>query len=324
MENCYFQGKEICTYDLKDENGYYYEDKVLEWKEAAAQRRLSCMECGAKVYLAAGPIKEPYFAHYDSEDCSYGSGHETEELKKGKRLLYHLFKRSYPGTTVHARHRMNNGMYSTFFCELSDNKRIAVDYRILNNSLEKFQHRNMFYHENGIRPVYVLGERQNQNLKQFTWYQNLIQNSMGYCLFLNTDKETVTIKKSFSYRIGKERKFSYCKETYGLSEITLDEEGKINCIFPMLCKKIEDKILNEKKQYESLRKSVKELQEQRHELEQRERCRQEQYVMTQTLRDINPTILEKCRTLIQEGNAHLVSKKYYEAIMGEVTKQGDE
>jgi hypothetical protein len=30
---------------------------------------------------------------------------------------------------------------------------------------------------------------------------------------------------------------------------------------------------------------------------------------------LNPIILEKCKKMMEEGNAHLVSKKYYDAIM---------
>jgi hypothetical protein len=30
---------------------------------------------------------------------------------------------------------------------------------------------------------------------------------------------------------------------------------------------------------------------------------------------LDPVILEKCRKLIAEGNAHLVSRKYYDAII---------
>lgn len=105
------QGKTICTLELKDENGLYYEELVFEWKQAAAERRLTCLECGAFVYLAAGPIKEPYFAHYDVETCDYSNGKESEELKKGKRLLYQMCRRSFPDSDIHARYRLENGMY---------------------------------------------------------------------------------------------------------------------------------------------------------------------------------------------------------------------
>jgi hypothetical protein len=54
MENCCYHGKILCTYELKDDYGYYYEDKVIDWKEAAAERRLTCVECGRSGLFGSG------------------------------------------------------------------------------------------------------------------------------------------------------------------------------------------------------------------------------------------------------------------------------
>lgn len=286
MENCINGGKIICTFDLKDESGIYYEDKVLEWKQAAADRQLSCSQCGAPVYLAAGPVKEPYFAHYDLKDCEYGNGHESEELKRGKRLLYHLLKRSFPEAEVLARYRMDNGMYSTLYCRTKDGTSLAVDYRLQNNSLEKFNLRNAHYQEKQIIPLYVLGIRQEKDTKQIDWYQTLLQSSMGYLAFLDADQECITLKKSFGYRIGKERRFSYCTKSYSIRELKLSAQGQMLCDFTEQCEKLQRHIDEEKQRYENRQ-------------------------------GLHPAILKKCRRMIEEGNAHLVSKKYYDAIMSE-------
>jgi len=288
MENCLYHGKAICTFDLKDESGFYYEDLVIEWKKAAARRELTCIECGEKVYLAAGPLKEPYFAHYDSKECDYGNGHETEELKKGKRLLYQLLKRSYPESPVISRYRMENGMYSTFFCQYEGELKLAVDFRLQNNSLEKFQMRDSYYQENHITPFYILGISQDLENKQFTWYQNLIQKSMEYCAFLDVDKESFVLKKSFGYRIGEVRKFSYCRIIYRIKDLLIGKDGHFICDFLDECMKIEKKIQEIKEQHLITHKK-------------------EHY-------NLNPVLLEKCKKMIEEGNGHLVSKKYYDAI----------
>lgn len=368
MENCLFRGKTICTYDLKDVNGYYYEDLVLEWKQAAADRLLTCTECGAPVYLAAGPIKEPYFAHYDLEDCDYGSGHETEELKKGKRLLYQLLRRSYPEADIQARFRMKNGLYSTLYCIMDHGRSFAVDYRLQNNSLEKFRERDNFYQVNKIKPIYVLGMRQEKNTKQIDWYQSLLQSSMGYLIFLDAEHERVTLKKSFSYRLGNARKFAYCIQTYPIKELKLDEEAMMVCDFSKECSRIEKQIQEEKLQHQRRQEQIKALREEQLRLEEKHQLQQEAYrrikmleerdlkervsedrekidatsiekdsefkesfmkhndevVLEMSLQNskiseipgLNPIILEKCRQMIAEGNAHLVSKKYYDAIMG--------
>lgn len=347
MENCLYQGKAICTFDLKDENGFYYEDLVIQLKEAAARRSLTCTDCGAHVYLAAGPIKEPYFAHYDVEDCEYGNGHESEELKKGKRLLYQLVKASFPKAQVFARYRMKNGMYSTVYCNLPEGREIAIDYRLLNNSLDNFRQRNSFYQENNIIPIYIMGIKQKKDTKQIDWYQNLIQTAMGYLIFLDTHKDTLILMKSFSYRLGKDRKFLYCIKTYHWKEIYLNPEGLISCDFWDSCKEIELQIIKEKEFYEKRKEEQNRLKEIYFNMREAENDRMESYRKSEQERNsrneanpsdvllqedtihienhlseqelnlgLNTMILEKCRKMIEEGNAHLVSKKYYNAIMG--------
>jgi competence CoiA-like predicted nuclease len=338
-------GKSICTYDLKDDNGLYYEEMVLEWKEAAAQRRLNCIDCGSPVYLAAGPIKEPYFAHYDMQECDYGKGHESEELKKGKRLLYQLLKRSYPEGFIKSRYRMDNGMFSTLYCRNSDGVTMVIDFRLQNNSLQNFRLRDTFYQSNQIKPIYVMGIRQEKDTKQIDWYQSLIQSSMGYLAFLDATKECITLKKSFGYRLGKERKFKYLIKTYPMKALLLGKDGRMNCDFDLNCTRIEHQIEEEKKSHRSKQEQLKQLRELREHMEAEEARHMEDYRQSQQRKtdentlevmtdefalnrsvsnsknncnmeaDLNPIILEKCRRMIEEGNSHLVSKKYYDVIM---------
>lgn len=315
MENCFYQGKTICTFDLKDQNGFYYEDLVIEWKQAAADRKLTCAECASSVYLAAGQIKEPYFAHYDRKDCEYSGGQESEELKKGKRLLYQLLKRSFPREDVSARHRMENGMFSTLYCHREDGSEIAIDYRLQSNSLKNYQLRDSYYREYGIIPFYVMGMRQLKNMEQIDWYQTLLQNSMGYLVFLNTDKETVTLKKCFGYRLGKERRFKFCIKSYQVKDLLLTDDGRLICDFFDWCRKTEKEIDQEKLELKKQQEQLIRLREENLRYEEREARRLEAYKAV----NLNPALLEKCRSMIAEGNAELVSKKYYDAIMSERT-----
>ncbi len=91
MESCIHKSEEICTYELKDRAGIYRVEQVEELKLAAARGELICKDCGAKVYLAAGLIKEPYFSHYDLSVCEYFANRESEEeiqrVYNGKRKL---------------------------------------------------------------------------------------------------------------------------------------------------------------------------------------------------------------------------------------------
>lgn len=317
MENCVYRGRNICSFDLKDENGYYYEDLVLEWKQAAADRLLTCGECNAKVYLAAGPIKEPYFAHYDAVECEYGNGQETEELKKGKCLLYQLLKRSFPNVDIKVRFRMDNSMYNTFYCENDDGYRIAVDYRLQNNSLAHFQARDAYYKANNIVPIYVLGSKLNRQSKQIDWYQNLIQGAMGYFAFLDTKYETLLLKKSFGYRMGQVRKYKLCEKSYPMRELKLRTDGLIDCDFDSECAKTQESIQQEKELALRKKERLNRQQEERLRLQLEEEKRMEAYRRQQRMEGLDPDLLNKCRKMIEEGNGHLVSKKYFDAIMNE-------
>jgi len=348
MENCIYQGKMICTYDLKDENGLYYEDQVLVWKEAAADRRLHCVECSAPVYLAAGPVKEPYFAHYDTLECDYESGQESEELKKGKRLIYQLLRRSYPERSIQARYRLENGMYGTLFCDNRDQP-MVIDYRLVNNSLTKFRERDDYYQTHRIKVIYILGVRQEKNTKQLDWYQNLLQKAMGYVAFLDVEKEELILRRSYGYRLGAERHFKSVRKNYRISELTMDETGQMLCDFDALCDKLVQQIEEENRSYQRTQDKLKQLREERQRLEEEEQKRMEEYrrrmetvpiepiVQIEPLEPmeprprltrrsdeeilalgLNPVIYEKCIHLIEQGDGHLVAKKYYDAIMKSV------
>jgi competence protein CoiA len=352
MENSIYRGRMICTYDLKDENGIYYEDLVLEWKEAAANRLLRCVECGAPVYLAAGTVREPYFAHYDIEECDYGSGQESEELRKGKRLLYQLLGRSFPDYNIQARYRLENGLYSTLFCSDGDQS-LAIDYRLVNSSLEQFRLRDDYYRSHRIKVIYVLGKRQEKASKQLDWYQNLIQNSMGYLIYLDSGKEQLTLKRSFGYRLGKERQFKTCIKTYPINELTLQDTGELICDFNSMCEVVEHQIEEEKISYQQTQNRLRQLKEEKERREQEELLRMEAYRRRQESlldeRDLDPmqrepssdtfeelyqrslvmrsdediqalglnvALYHKCYAMIDQGDGHLVAKKYFDLITG--------
>ncbi len=344
LENCFYDRKLVCAYDLKDEDGLYYEERVLEWKEAAAERKLFCTECKKPVYLAAGPVKEPYFAHYDLEECDYGRGQESEELKKGKRLLYHLAKRSFPEGDILVRHRLDNGMYCTIFCSGTEYS-IALDYRLVNNSLEKFRLRNDYYLTHNIQPVYFLGERQEKDTRQLDWYQNLLQNSMGYLAFLDAANEVLTLKKCYGYRLGKKRHFKHLCRAYPVKELKLDTCGRMICDFEEKCRKLERQIEEEKQRYQRQSDQLRQLLEERQVLERREQERMKAYAGLQSQKEqsddtaryepekqemktlgrlnreevlglgLNPDIYERCVAMIEQGEGHLVGKKYFDIIM---------
>ncbi|WMJ89078.1 competence protein CoiA family protein [Anaerocolumna sp. MB42-C2] len=295
MENCFYNGKEICTYDLKDKYHYYISELVEEWKLAANNGKLICSECGSSVYLAAGPIVEPYFAHYDKQSCPYGNLTESEELKKGKRLLYSLLRKSFPENEIHARYKMKNGIYSTCYVTNSDGNDIAIDYHLQHSSIGKFQERDQYYKSSQITPIYVLGINKSSYDNQISWYENLIQKSIGLCVFLDSWNEKILLKKSFDYKLGGLRKIVFCHRIYSIDDIMIDNRGAFISDFSDECNKIELSIKKEKELYEQMM------------LDKNKNISK--------MNDIRPDILNTALECLKRGEGQLVSKRYMDYII---------
>lgn len=299
MENCIYNSKEICTYDLKDKNSYYINDMVIEWKIAANSGKLICSECGQKVYLAAGPIKEPYFAHYDKQACTYGNQNESEELKKGKRLLYSLLKKSFPEYDIRARYKMENGTYSTCYVSIPDGEDIAIDYRLQNCSINKLLERDEYYKRCKIIPIYVLGVNKNVNKNQISWYGSIIEKSIGLSVYLDARNEEILLKRSFDYLLGNQRIVRYCEKIYPIEEILINREGTFACDFQEECNKVEQSIQAHINTYNQ---NI-----------QNQKMKVYQSIENKSV-EIRKDILNNALECLKRGEGNLVSKKYLDYI----------
>jgi len=343
MDICYYNGMEICTYDLKDESGIYYQDTVMEWKRRAAERKLICVDCGSPVYLAAGLIKEPYFAHYDIVSCTYGKRMESQELMRGKRLLYHMLKRSFPTKEIHIRHRLPNGLYATCYVKNEEGYDLALDYRLQTLPIKELDLRVQYYDEQGIIPVFLLGIRQDKQEGQLSWYQTYIQNLSGSCAFLDSEEEKLIMKHHITYLESGKRKSKVYQKSYNIHNLSLSEDGRFLCDFYGDCESIKEE-LEEKEEREQKRlKEIREKERRYHveqmrqdsflaaEQERKEQqynlklqeylewCKQESLLKidfhTITLPEgIRRDVLLNCIEMIKNGQEEMISKRYLDYI----------
>ena len=333
MENCHFHGKEICSYELKDKHGIYHQDQVIELKKAAAKGELRCVDCGQRVYLAAGLIKEPYFSHYDLENCSYGATAESEESKKGKRLLYHLLTSSFKNHNISVRHRMEEGFYSSFYVPMDTGMDLAIEYRLTQLPMKLLEQRMEYYQEHKVKPIMILGIRQDKGMNQLNWYQEYVQKELGYCIFLNSQEETITVKRSFLCSVGRYRQSQVFDHTYPIKELAFQQNGTFTFDFLSKCEQKEKQIMTSLEEKLRLEKEVQErqfayyqnqklLQEQR-EYERFHRILQSidftQVVIPQGIRR---DILLSCVDMIKNGDIDMVSEKYLTYIMSVMRSYG--
>lgn len=307
MESCTYNRNDICAYDLKDNSGYYDYDLVEEWKIAASKGKLLCADCGERVYLAAGAIKEPYFSHYDKLSCPYGNQIESEEIKKGKRLLYSLLKRSFPDKDIKVRYKLLNGMYSTYYISNSEGQAIAIDYRLQSGSIDNFNKRNDFYKNNKIIPIYISGIRKNNGSNQLSWYDNLLQKSAGLCIYLDAINEMAVMKKSFDYRLGNQRKVISVEKEYTLESLLIKEDGAFCCDFQDHCSRTEQYIQECKNTYWETIQSKKVYK----------KLNTNMSIDNKAIEKagLRPDILNNAIKYLERGEGQLVSRKYLDYII---------
>lgn len=339
MDICLYNGREICTYDLKDEAGIYYQNIVLEWKRNAAKRKLICVDCGSPVYLAAGLKKEPYFAHYDIVSCAYGKRMESQELIRGKRLLYHMLKRSFPSKEIQIRHRLSNGLYTTCYVKNEEGYDLAIDYRLQMLPIKELDLRVQYFDEQEIIPVFLLGVRQDKQKGQLSWYQTYIQNLNGSCVFLDTEDETLLMKHHITYVEKGKRKSKVYQKKYNISEIKLEKDGTFDCDFYEECERRKIELEQKEEREQNRLREIRDRERRYHE-EQRKKDRthateqeqkkqqneqkfqeyQEWYKQNSLLKidfhtialpeGIRRDVLLNCVEMIKNGQEEMISKRY--------------
>ncbi len=325
MENCKYDGVEVCSYDLKDEWGIYQQNKVVALKRAATNGYLRCTDCEERVYLAAGLIREPYFAHYDAKNCPYGKSLESEESRIGKRLIYHLLKNSFPDGDIHVRHRLDEGFYTSFFVITEENSKLAIDYRLTQLPIKQFDERKQYYLSHEIMPVFFLGVRQDKNCEQLNWYQQCVQDLFGYCIFFDALAGKVIFKRNFDYQVDQFRRNQVFQESYPIQELKLTSTGVFNCDFLENCRfkeeSIKHKLQEQANQYkeEQLRQEIYYQQQiAKNQVEEKARLTENlikiiqrvDFYETELKSGIRRDILLNCIDLIVQGNIDLVSEKY--------------
>ncbi len=330
VENCIYEGKQICTYDLKDQIGIYHQDEVLRLKRAAAQGELYCTDCKDRVYLAAGLIREPYFAHYDAKECSYGNSGESEELRLGKRLLYQLLLRSFPKEAVRVRHRLKDGSYTTFYVETGIGEPIAIDYRLSQMSIEQLDCRIDYLVNHKMKPLFILSSRQDKNREQINWYQSYIQDLLGYCIFFDAVKGELELKRSFQAQVHHLRANRIFQERLKVNETVLKKDGTFDCDFLENCQKKELEIMEQLKQsYRSYERDLERrylfYQRQQEEdaiYERKQRINQLlrivsriDFTQTELSNGIRRDILLSCIDMIHRDELELISTKYLNYIL---------
>lgn len=162
MDRCLWKGKPVSAYDAKNIYGEW-DFALKEALVAAGQNKeLTCEDCGEYVYYKPGREKEPHFAHFKSDTrlCALADERESEEHRKGKRVLYHYFKERYPNAVMRLSLTHPFRRRSDLFIQFEDGQKLAVEYQCQDMHVTDWKTKQDDYSANGIKALWVLSARE--------------------------------------------------------------------------------------------------------------------------------------------------------------------
>lgn len=143
----------------KDQNDCYV--SLLTLSDSGLQRYrkkvLFCPCCSGRVFLKAGKIKMPHFAHAPHTVCHAASEGETEEHLLGKKLLYEWLGRQGYQPELEKYFPQIRQRADIFVQH--DDKDYAIEYQCAVISPEEIKKRTKSYMYHGITPIWILSNR---------------------------------------------------------------------------------------------------------------------------------------------------------------------
>lgn len=292
MQKCRFNGKDIYAFNVIGKNDTINYAIEKEWKKAGEKNELLCDECEATVIFRCGKINKPHFAHKSEfqggNPCKYSN--ETEEHIEGKKLLLNYMKELYPDVQGEMRHKLPERKSADLYFKFADNQELVIEFQRQRLSVSYWDDKREFYNKLGLNNIWFLSGKKeglNELIREYQlnfWNRMVLNDSNNRILFLDVDKEEVTIISKIIVRDDETNEVIYdnlYNRTYPLFSIKILPTGVIECDFDEGYKKDKNKFVqaylelqkieNEKK--ERLRKAL--IEKKNREIEEKERLRKE-------------------------------------------------
>ncbi|MDM0797427.1 competence protein CoiA family protein [Clostridium perfringens] len=245
METCNYKGKDICAYDITNNNYALNYELEKEWKIAGKNGELKCPECGLDVILKVkDPRKKvPHFAHKISMvKCNYYNEDlkESEEHKRGKMILYNYFKELYPDSNLRINHRFNNKRRTDIFIEFKSGEKLAVEYQRLGLDIIPWQERQKEYEKLGIKVLWILQGNEEYLIEkskqiELSFFKQIMLNELDkLAVFLDIKTLKLILMKNMEYMHKGNVKDKFDEIflcSYRLDKVKINEDGSISCDF---------------------------------------------------------------------------------------------
>ncbi len=143
----------------KDQNNRYVSLLTLSRAELNEHKKkiYYCPCCTGRVFLKAGKVKMPHFAHAAHLTCDAASEGETEEHLLGKKTLYEWLEAQ--GYEVELEKYFSSFKQRADLFIRHNGKSFAIEFQCSIISLEDIRRRTRLYLKHDITPIWILSER---------------------------------------------------------------------------------------------------------------------------------------------------------------------
>lgn len=169
-------------------------------EELEHQRRIMyyCPGCNGRVFLKAGIVKIPHFAHAVNKVCDYASEGESNEHLQGKQQLFEWMAKQ--GYKVELEKYFSEiKQRADLYVECNGNK-FAIEYQCALIPLEDIKRRTLAYIRHKITPIWILNDKYlkskkcyEYSLSSFQWYMSAGNSLAPQLFFYSPIKNQFTI-----------------------------------------------------------------------------------------------------------------------------------
>lgn len=219
--NVMYGERTVCAFELLDRNGQYIEELRYELRLASQSGELSCPDCGARMVLCAGAIRQPYFRHMELGDCFVSVEFRTKAGKRRyacRELLFQMARDG--GFSKVALEEQQDGLFPILFeADGQTSGYVYLDGKT--RDYRELERTNTGYCRQGIRLYFFL------NLKYRSQSLNLTSDEAecavingGIIYYLDEGARTITFRKKYQ---DTNRVAQYYEETQIIDSLSPDE-----------------------------------------------------------------------------------------------------
>lgn len=223
-ESAYYHGKLWCAYELKDHFGNYKEELRLHMRKESQERKFTCPDCNQPLILCAGPIMEPFFKHYETNNCIINRREVNRRNLVARRMLFHLAKDSFEDATIELNKKLKEKVIPDIFIQTPTHT-LVFEYLSYEIKLNAWEEKHQYYQENGITDVWFLNYKHYQ-YETKTTFEYMVSRTTKVLKFIDYEEGSIILKEKCKRKNGQEQLVA---KSYPIEEIRIDEEGIAIC-----------------------------------------------------------------------------------------------